>query len=59
MRGPYHVDEDSRKNSSRHGRAVLRIFVAPNELVVVRLEEKAEGREDEDGKYGDDDTIES
>lgn len=57
MRGPYYVDEDGRENRSRHGRAVLRIFVAPNELVVVRLEEKAEGREDDDGKDGDDDTI--
>lgn len=53
----YSVDDDGRKHSRRNGRPVFGIFLAANELRVVALEEKAEHRQNDDRKNGNDEAT--
>src|SRR5690242_11023963 len=50
----YSVDEDGGKDSGSHSRPVRRIVLAANEFGMVTLEEEAEDRQDDDGKYRND-----
>ena len=48
-----HSDEDTRSNRA----AILRVFIAAHDHVVVASEERTEDAEDDDGKARDDGTA--
>ena len=53
----YRINNDSRENGSSDRGPVVRVLLSTQECVVIALEESADDREDDDGKYWDDDAI--